>query len=55
MADNTGQQSLGDQQQGDLDQIADQIAALLNRNTAPGSDNPRDDKQKDGKQRDNRE
>ena len=54
MADNTGQQSLGDQQQGDLDQIADQIAALLNRNTAPGSDNPRDNKQKDEKQRDNR-
>ena len=54
MADTPGQQSLGDQQQGDLDQIADQIAALLNRNTAPGSDNPRDNKQKDEKQRDNR-
>ena len=54
MADNTGQQPSGVEQQGDLDQIADQIAALLNRNTAPGSDNPRDNKQKNEKQRDNR-
>lgn len=54
MADTPGQQSLGEQQPGELDQIADQIAALLNRNTAPGNGNPRDDKQRDDQQRDSR-
>ena len=43
MANNPGQPASGMDQPGDLapiaDQIADQIAELLNRNTAPGSNN----------------
>jgi mitochondrial fission protein ELM1 len=39
MADNPGQPASGVDQPGDLAPIADQIAALLNRNTAPGSNN----------------